>query len=208
MNQTEFHQAVRELLIDTWGEKAYPQAHVARLWRIVKGISVGELRQAVDDLGMTCIKAPSLGQIRGACMPFIRAASVRVKDERIAALGQGDSRCQWCAATGLINAIPFDDPTTDVAFICPYCRAASVRGFKPQRGLREWGDDAALAYFPRKHTADAANEHARLQREAIAAVAKKTGATRLGRERAGSISMLTTAIESKYGREGSTCKEN
>lgn len=155
MTPAEFQAAVRDMLTDPWGDKAYPKVALDRLWRMVHMVAVGEFRSALDGLLVTCIKAPSLGQIRGACVPAINRGLEELRAAKLKNLPD----CRLCGKTGWVVAIPFDDVLVDVAFICR-CEAAQVRGLRPTRGARLWSEEFCYGHFVREATTESVRQYA------------------------------------------------
>ncbi len=158
MTPTEFKDTVREMLTEPWGEKSYPPPVTDRLWRMVRTVNVGEFRAALDTLMMTSVRAPNLGQIRGACIPAINRAIEEARREKISSLGA--HTCQHCAGTGWVVTIPFDNPLGDRAFICTKCESAKIRGIRPGRGAEYWRDEFAHGHFIRRATTESVREYA------------------------------------------------
>lgn len=169
MNHSEFASITRELLLDAWGEKFYPQAQLAALFRMIGGISGAEYRQGLEAVSITTARAPSLAQIKAACLPAIQRGFQSRREEQLKQL----PGCDWCAGTGWITALKRADPTFDFAFLCSKCRAAELRGFTCSHGSRWWKDDDEEHFIPRLHRSEVAQACARIQVEAFAAEAEQ-----------------------------------
>ncbi len=204
MNNQEFAALTRDMLIDAWGEKSYSQPMLGRLWRMVKDLPAGEFRSAVDQLSLTCHRAPSLGQIRAACLPAINRALEERKRQLTAELGA--HTCVTCGGSGWVHAIPYDALHLEFAFICNKCESANVRGITTGRGASFWSDELETQYFVRRFTAKAAHEAYLLSRKLYEDVSAVRDAKALG-----GVSQTSTAQGWAHGlmqavREGKSVR--
>ncbi len=165
MKRQEFEAITRDHLLDDWGEKHYPPMAVAKLWRVVMDIAGGEYRQSLEALSLTAIRAPSLAQIRAACMPAIMRAREHVRSEAMKTL----EPCVMCDTTGWIISLSRQNPLIEVAFICTFCTAAKIRGIGEGRGARFWAPELEAFYFPRRATDEGSQTALAMQRDAAAA---------------------------------------
>lgn len=138
MTSDEFQKISRELLVDAWGEKSFPHGQLQKLWFIVRDISAGDFRFALDNLSLNCNRAPSLGQVRAACFPSINKAREDKKRKRLTELSEQAS-CSLCGNSGWVEAYKALTPHVTYAFICS-CEAALVLGFSTTRGAKYWRD--------------------------------------------------------------------
>lgn len=166
MNRNEYQNAVSDNLTGTWGEKSYGLPQLNKLWTMVQHISVQEFRYALDQLSLSCNRAPSLGQVRGACLPAIQKAAEEQSKKRIEAMGADGRICALCDNGGYVYVIPFDNPCAEGVFLCP-CEASRVRGFVPNRGSSYWRPELADKYFVRKFTGPSWLEAQKLQNAAF-----------------------------------------
>lgn len=180
MTGTEFYAIVRDMLTEPWGEKNYPKPVLERLWRMVKDVTPGEFRQALDSLMMTSTRAPTLGQVAGSCRPAINRAADDRRREAVTKLGA--HTCELCGGSGWVTVIPFDQPLAEGSFICTLCESAKIRGIGPSRGAVYWEDEFANKYFVRRFTTASAleaHEHHRRTSETVQALRQAEAARRL-----------------------------
>jgi hypothetical protein len=172
VNRKEFEAITRDHLLDDWGDKAYPPTALAKLWRIVGSIAGGELRSALEQLSLTCTRAPSLAQIRAACFPAIQRAREHDRSEGLLHL----PACLHCDRSGWVFAVRRHDPTIEVGFICTLCTAAKVRGIGEGHGAGFWRADLERTYIPRLATAANLEAMNALQKQAnAAAIVRRRG---------------------------------
>lgn len=137
MRNEEYNQIVQDYLSDTWGARCYPAAQITRLWTIVRDLSSSEFRYAVEQLNLSAVRAPTLGQIRTSLLPAIDRIAKDKRKEKLTELGK-KGPCRYCAHTGYVNAYRPETPLQEFSFLCPNCPAASLLGFKENRGMRLW----------------------------------------------------------------------
>lgn len=167
MTPSEFQRATKELLQDTWGEKAYLPGVIQKLWGIVGGISVQEFKIGLEQLSLTCSRAPALGQIRGACLPAIQKAAQTQTEAKIRRMEESGLLCPLCNNGGYVWVIPYDNPCAEGVFLCT-CEAAKVRGFLPNHGLSYWDPALEHGFYVRRFTGPSWLEAEKLQRDAFA----------------------------------------
>lgn len=175
MNRKEFQSLIDEHLTGTWGEKSYPPVILSRLWAMVQHVSAGDLKAALDAVMLTSTRAPNLGQIKGALLPALQRAWEDIKAAKIKTLPD----CLYCAKTGWMFVIPFEDPCAEGVFLCSKCEAAKVRGMTTSRGAMWWEDGYEHKFFVRKHRSDAWLEANELQQVGFAKLRKQTPAQKI-----------------------------
>lgn len=175
MTLDEFRAISRELLSDTWGEKHYGTGVMSKLWAMVRPINAGEYRHALDELSLTVTRAPTLGQIRTACLPALRKAQEHERGRQLATLQTAEAPCKRCGNSGLIRALLRSDPTLEFSFVCPYCPAAATRGF---RRIPVWTDELRETYAPVGATTEGFMAAADAMRQAFGAEAAKNRKTK------------------------------
>lgn len=168
MNRGDFLAAVNELLIDDWGEKHFTQRVVTKLWVMVQVISAGEFRHALEQLTLTCHKAPTLAQIRAACHPALLRARDHARSEALKVLPP----CRLCDTTGWVSALSREDPTKEFSFICP-CPASRVRGFTESKGATYWRHELEERFAVRETTSSSIEQTLALQKRSFAKMIAK-----------------------------------
>lgn len=163
MNRRDFEAVTKELLLGDWGEKAYTQPMLGRLWQMVQSISAGEYRQALYQLTLTSARAPTLAQIRAACHSAIISADAHAKSELFKSLPE----CLMCGHGGWVICVVRGDPTRQVGFICT-CPAAKAIGITEKWGASFWRDELERDYLPIKLRTPDLLEALNMQRQAFA----------------------------------------
>lgn len=159
MNGPEFSALTTDCLTDQWG--SYPPAAIQKLWLMCQHLSVGDVRWALDQLAMTCFKAPTLGQIRGALLPMIQRANVERRKARLAQLRM----CPDCRNGGWVYAMRHDNHE-EYAFLCN-CSAPGVLGLTQSRGAQRWSIDFENEYCVRRFTPEEFRDLNDIQRAKI-----------------------------------------
>lgn len=127
MNNAEFLTISNELRAQ-WGENHYSHAQIVTLGEIVRPLSAQEFRKVLDELAMSCTRAPSIAQIKGAALPLLQRYEDQERHRRLSAAKAGS--CQFCGGSGWVQIYRDEDPLTHCAVICT-CPAPAAIGIRP-----------------------------------------------------------------------------
>ena len=148
MRREEFAEQMGRLQ-EVYGERYYPDARVAGIWKIVADLSQWQFSQVVDHLIEDCATVPLAPKIREAARPFLDAINERKRKELDDQL-QIQNACRYCNNSGTIIADRIDDQYQGTyAFRCPNCQAAKLRVLSQKIPL--WSEEFASSYRPHFH---------------------------------------------------------